>query len=405
MMPKQEVVAMLLAGGQGSRLGVLTKNLAKPAVPYGGKYRIIDFPLSNCVNSGIESVGVLTQYQPLLLNEYIGSGQPWDLDSMNAGVRVLPPYQRSRKSDWYKGTANAIYQNINFIERYNPDYVVVLSGDHIYKMDYSKMVAFHKEHDAACTIAVIEVPMEEASRFGIMNAQEDGKIYEFEEKPAHPKSNLASMGIYIFTWKKLREYLEQDAKTPGSANDFGKNIIPSMLAANEQMYAYAFDGYWKDVGTIDSLWESNMDLLNPKVPLDLSDESWKIYSRNPTLPPHYISNEAHVQNALIAEGCDIYGELDSSIVFEDVTIGKGAVVRDSIIMPGAKIEEGAAVQYAIIGERAVIKANAEVGKRPEDMENLEQWGLTVVGGNYIVAPNTVIPPKTMLDADDQKEEL
>ncbi len=283
MMPKQEVVAMLLAGGQGSRLGVLTKNLAKPAVPYGGKYRIIDFPLSNCVNSGIESVGVLTQYQPLLLNEYIGSGQPWDLDSMNAGVRVLPPYQRSRKSDWYKGTANAIYQNINFIERYNPDYVVVLSGDHIYKMDYSKMVAFHKEHDAACTIAVIEVPMEEASRFGIMNTNEDGSIYQFDEKPKVPKSNKASMGIYVFTWSKLRKYLEEDEANPKSSNDFGKDVLPAMLNAGERMFAYPFQGYWKDVGTIESLWESNMDLLNPNVDLDLSEESWKIYSRNPVM--------------------------------------------------------------------------------------------------------------------------
>ena len=272
-MPKQEVVAMLLAGGQGSRLGVLTKNLAKPAVPYGGKYRIIDFPLSNCVNSGIESVGVLTQYQPLLLNEYIGSGQPWDLDSMNAGVRVLPPYQRSRKSDWYKGTANAIYQNINFIERYNPDYVVVLSGDHIYKMDYSKMVAFHKENDAACTIAVIEVPMEEASRFGILNTNEDGSIYQFDEKPKVPKSNKASMGIYVFTWSKLRKYLEEDEANPKSSNDFGKDVLPAMLNAGERMFAYPFQGYWKDVGTIESLWESNMDLLNPNVDLDLSEES------------------------------------------------------------------------------------------------------------------------------------
>ena len=399
------MVAMILAGGQGSRLGVLTKKLAKPAVPYGGKYRIIDFPLSNCSNSGIYSVGVLTQYKPLELNAHIGIGTPWDLDRRDGGVSILPPYQEEKGGNWYKGTANAIYQNIEFVDRYDPEYVLILSGDHIYKMDYDKMLQFHKEKNAEATIAVIEVPMEEASRFGILNTYEDGTIYEFDEKPKQPKSNKASMGIYVFSWDKLRKYLTEDEANPNSSNDFGGDVLPAMLGAGEKMMAYEFSGYWKDVGTIDSLWESNMDLLNPKVPLDLSDESWKIYSRNPTLPPHYISNEAHVQNALIAEGCDIYGALDSSIVFEDVTIGKGAVVRDSIIMPGAKIEEGAAVQYAIIGEQAVIKANAEVGKRPEDMENLEQWGLTVVGGGYIVAPNTVIPPKTMLDADDQKEEI
>ena len=285
MLPKQEVVAMLLAGGQGSRLGVLTRNLAKPAVPFGGKYRIIDFPLSNCVNSGIETVGVLTQYQPLELNDYIGNGQPWDLDSNTAGVHILPPYQKKRGTDWYKGTANAIYQNIPFIERYNPDYVVVLSGDHIYKMDYSKMLAFHKEKDAACTIAVYEVPMAEASRFGILNTNEDGSIYEFDEKPKVPKSNKASMGIYVFTWEKLRKYLEEDEENPKSQNDFGKNVLPAMLNAGEKMFAYRFEGYWKDVGTIESLWESNMDLLNPNVPLDLSDDQWRIYARNPVMPP------------------------------------------------------------------------------------------------------------------------
>ena len=298
MLPKQEVVAMILAGGQGSRLGVLTKKLAKPAVPYGGKYRIIDFPLSNCVNSGIETVGVLTQYQPLELNEYIGSGQPWDLDSMNAGVRVLPPYQRSRKSDWYKGTANAIYQNIPYIERYSPEYVVILSGDHIYKMDYSKMVAYHKEKNADCTIAVIEVPMAEAPRFGILNTNEDDSIYEFDEKPKKPKSNKASMGIYVFTWSKLKKYLEEDEATPKSSNDFGHDVLPAMLESGERMFAYPFEGYWKDVGTVESLWESNMDLLNPNVPLDLSEDTWKIYCRNPVMPPHYISKDAKVQNSL-----------------------------------------------------------------------------------------------------------
>ncbi len=307
MYPKQEVVAMLLAGGQGSRLGVLTQKLAKPAVPFGGKYRIIDFPLSNCVNSGIEAVGVLTQYQPLVLNEYIGSGQPWDLDSMNSGVRVLSPYQQIKGTDWYKGTANAIYQNINYIDRYNPDYVVILSGDHIYKMDYSKMIAFHKEHNADCTIAVIDVPLAEASRFGIMNTNPDGSIYEFEEKPAHPKSTNASMGIYVFSWDKLRKYLIEDEATEGSEHDFGKDVLPKMLKDGCRMFAYAFEGYWKDVGTIDSLWEANMDLLDPNVPLDLSDESWKIYSRNPVVPPQYIAEGAEVQNSMIADGCDISG--------------------------------------------------------------------------------------------------
>ncbi len=400
MLPKQEVVAMLLAGGQGSRLGVLTRNLAKPAVPFGGKYRIIDFPLSNCVNSGIETVGVLTQYQPLELNEYIGSGQPWDLDSMNAGVHVLPPYQKSKKSDWYKGTANAIFQNIPFIERYNPDYVVVLSGDHIYKMDYSKMISFHKEKGAACTIAVYEVPMEEASRFGILNTNEDGSIYEFDEKPKVPKSNQASMGIYVFTWEKLKKYLEEDDENPKSQNDFGKNVLPTMLEAGEKMFAYRFEGYWKDVGTIDSLWESNMDLLNPNIPLDLSDSDWRIYSRNPVMPPHYIAKGAKVQNSLVAEGCNVYGDLEFSILFAGVYVAPGAVVEDSIIMPGARIEEGARVQYAIVAENSVVGKNAVVGKRPEEVENKDDWGVAVVGPGCNIAPDTVIPPKAMIDAEE-----
>ena len=404
-MRKKEWIAMLLAGGQGSRLYSLTKNLAKPAVPFGGKYRIIDFPLSNCVNSGIDTVGVLTQYQPLVLNEYIGSGQPWDLDRQEGGVFVLPPYQKSSGSDWYTGTANAIYQNLPFIERYDPEYVLILSGDHIYKMDYEKMLKFHKEKEADCTIAVLQVPMEEASRFGIMNAQEDGKIYEFEEKPAHPKSNLASMGIYIFTWKKLREYLEQDAKTPGSANDFGKNIIPSMLAANEQMYAYAFDGYWKDVGTIDSLWEANMDLLDPKVPLSLYDPDWKIYARNPALPPHYIAPGAHVQNSMVTEGCVIEGTVDFSVVFAGVTIEEGAVVRDSIIMPGSVIRKGAVVDYAIVAEQTIIGENAVVGARPEGMEDFSGWGVKVIGSGVAIGAGVHIAPKAMVETDIAAEEV
>ncbi len=404
MLPKQEVVAMLLAGGQGSRLGVLTKNLAKPAVPFGGKYRIIDFPLSNCVNSGIETVGVLTQYQPLILNDYIGSGQPWDLDRMNAGVHVLPPYQHSKKSDWYKGTANAIYQNINFIEQYDPDYVVILSGDHIYKMDYSKMVAFHKKNNAACTIAEIEVPMEEASRFGILNTNPDGSIYEFDEKPKVPKSNKASMGIYVFTWSKLRKYLIEDEANPNSSNDFGSDVLPAMLKAGERMMAYEFSGYWKDVGTIDSLWESNMDLLNPKMELDLNEDSWKIYSRNPVLPPHYIGKDAKVQDSLITEGCNVYGEIDFTVLFDGVNIGSGAVVRDSIVMPGATIEDGAVVQYAIIGENVVIGKNAVIGARPEDMENVEEWGVTVIGADCNIPSGVVIAPKEMIDAETYNKE-
>lgn len=399
MYPKQEVVAMLLAGGQGSRLGVLTKKLAKPAVPFGGKYRIIDFPLSNCVNSGIEAVGVLTQYQPLVLNEYIGNGQPWDLDGMLDGVHCLSPYQQVGGADWYTGTANAIYQNINFIERYDPDYVVILSGDHIYKMDYSKMVAFHKEHQADCTIAVIDVPLQEASRFGILNTNPDGSIYEFDEKPKVPKSTSASMGIYVFSWDKLKKYLTLDAQTEESSNDFGKDVLPAMLKAGERMFAYQFEGYWKDVGTIDSLWEANMDLLDPNVPLDLSEDNNKIYSRNPVMPPHYIGESAKIQNSLVADGCNIYGELEFSILFAGVTVEKGAVVTDSILMPGAVVEENAVVQYAIVAENAVIGKNAVIGARPEDISDKNEWGVTVIGDNLHIGANAVVPPKSMIDKD------
>lgn len=397
MFPKKEVVAMLLAGGQGSRLGVLTKKLAKPAVPFGGKYRIIDFPLSNCVNSGIDAVGILTQYQPLVLNEYIGNGQPWDLDSMHSGVNCLSPYQAVDGADWYSGTANAIYQNINYIERYNPEYVVILSGDHIYKTDYNKMLEYHKEKNAACTIAVIDVPLEEASRFGILNTNEDGSIYEFEEKPAHPKSTNASMGIYIFSWKELKKYLTEDEFKEGSSHDFGKDVLPAMLDAGERMFAYPFEGYWKDVGTIDSLWEANMDLLDPKVTLDLKD----IYSRNPMMPPHYVSNEASIQNSLVADGCNVYGNLEFSILFAGVTIGKNATINSSIIMPGAVIEDGAEVQFAIIAENTVVGKNAKVGQNPEETENLDDWGITVVGANTVIKENTVIKAKTMIDSDTE----
>lgn len=401
MYPKQEVVAMLLAGGQGSRLGVLTQKIAKPAVPYGGKYRIIDFPLSNCVNSGIEAVGVLTQYQPLVLNEYIGNGQPWDLDGMNVGVQVLSPYEKKGGADWYSGTANAIYQNINYIDRYNPEYVVILSGDHIYKMDYSKMVAYHKEHNADCTIAVIDVPLAEASRFGILNTNPDGSIYEFDEKPAHPKSTNASMGIYVFSWDKLRKYLIEDEANPDSSNDFGKDILPKMLADGQRMFAYAFSGYWKDVGTIESLWESNMDLLDPNVTLDLADENWKIYSRNPVVAPHYVSPTGVVQNSLISDGCIIEGNVDFSVLFSNVTIAPGAVVNDSILMPGVVVEEGAVIQYAIVSENAVIKKNAVVGARPEDIENKEDWGVAVVGDNRTIGEGAVVAPKEMVYEDKE----
>ena len=399
MTRKKECIAMLLAGGQGSRLYTLTKNQAKPAVPFGGKYRIIDFPLSNCVNSGIDTVGVLTQYQPMELNEYIGSGQPWDLDRLNGGVFVLPPFQKSSGSDWYKGTANAIYQNIAFIERYDPEYVVILSGDHIYKMDYSKMLKAHKAREAACTIAVLEVEMAEASRFGIMNTNEDGSIYEFEEKPEHPKSNLASMGIYIFTWSKLKKYLELDEANPNSGKDFGKNVLPSMLDEGERMFAYNFEGYWKDVGTIDSLWEANMDLLDPNVPLDLYDPAWKIYARNPSKPPHFVAKGAVVQNSIVTEGCYLEGTIDFSVLFAGAKVEDGAIVRDSIIMPGAVVKRGAVVEYSIVAEDAVIGEGAKVGMRPEECEDKDKWGIAVIGSKVNVACGAVIPPKAMIDND------
>ncbi len=390
---------MLLAGGQGSRLGVLTSKIAKPAVPYGGKYRIIDFPLSNCVNSGIETVGVLTQYQPLALNDYIGSGQPWDLDRIKGGVHILPPYQQISGTDWYKGTANAIYQNIPFIERYDPKYVVILSGDHIYKMDYSKMIDAHIEANAECTIAVLEVSMEEASRFGIMNCYDNGEIYEFEEKPKNPKSNKASMGIYVFNWQALRKYLIEDEQNPDSSNDFGKNIIPAMLRDGCKMIAYPFEGYWKDVGTIDSLWEANLDLLNPKIDLQLDDPAWRIYSRTTGAPPHFVGDKANIENSIVSEGCDINGHVDYSILFSNVVIEEGASVIDSIIMPGSVIKSGAVVEYAMIAENCVIGENAHVGCRPEDIENLEDWGVAVIGEGLNIDANCTVKAKEMITSD------
>lgn len=405
MAKKTECIAMLLAGGQGSRLGVLTKNIAKPAVPYGGKYRIIDFPLSNCVNSGIYTVGVLTQYQPLELNDYIGNGGPWDLDRANGGVHILSPYQQIEGTEWYKGTANAIYQNINFIDRYNPEYVAVLSGDHIYKMDYAKMLQFHKEKNAACTIAMLEVPWEEASRFGLMFTDSDGRITAFEEKPKNPKSNKASMGVYMFTWEKLRKYLIDDENDPESSNDFGKNVIPAMHSAGERLFAYAFDGYWKDVGTIDSLWEANLDLLNKKANIDLSDSSWKIYGRGTISAPQYISDSAKVENSIVAEGCEIEGDIDYSVLFSDVTVEEGASVKYSIVMPGAVIKKGAVVQYAMVAENSVIEENARVGENPEKCENLDDWGVSVVGANIKVGEGATVKAKSMISEDVERGAL
>ena len=365
-MVSKDCVAMILAGGQGSRLGALTKNVAKPAVPFGGKYRIIDFPLSNCVHSGINTVGVLTQYQPLELNRYIGNGNPWDLDRSHGGVYVLPPYQSAKAGEWYKGTANAIYQNLSFLESFKPENVLILSGDHIYKMHYGEMLKAHKESGAAVTIAVMPVPWEEASRFGIMNVDEEVTITDFEEKPAEPKSNLASMGIYIFTYEVLKKYLEADERDPSSANDFGKNIIPTMLENGEKMVSFRFEGYWKDVGTIHSLWEANMDLVDQPPKFDLNDRSWSIYSRNMALAPHYVGQNAKITNSTVTEGCFIDGEIKHSVIFGGVELGEGSVVSDSVIMPGAKIGKNVVIEKAVIGADAVIGDGAKVGVNSSD---------------------------------------
>ena len=394
----KECIAMLLAGGHGSRLYALTQDVAKPAVPYGGKYRIIDFPLSNCINSGIDTVGVLTQYQPLELNAYIGDGRPWDLDRENGGVHILPPYQTSKHSDWYLGTANAIYQNINFISRYSPEYVLVLSGDHIYKMNYAKMLDAHKRTGADCTISVYEVPLAEASRFGILNTNPDGSVYEFEEKPKKPKSTLASMGIYIFSWDKLREYLIRDSLDPKSENDFGKNVIPDMLAGGCRLFTYRFEGYWKDVGTIESLWDANMDLIAGNVPFDIWDESWKIYSRNPAMPPHYIAENAFVQNSIVTEGDVIYGNVDFSVLFAGVTVEAGAKVVGSIVMPGCTIGRGAQVQYAILAEGVRVGEGAAVGAPPGENSG-DDWSVAVIGSDSVIAAGETVPAGAMIYAD------
>ena len=389
MLRKKTCVAMLLAGGQGSRLGILTKNVAKPAVPYGGKYRIIDFPLSNCTNSGIDTVGVLTQYQPLELNAYIGSGAPWDLDLSNGGVFVLPPYQKGKSGEWYRGTANAIYQNLAFIEQYNPDYVLILSGDHIYKMDYNDMLRFHIRNGADATIAVREVPWEEAPRFGIMNTDANDRIVEFEEKPKNPKSNKASMGVYIFTWEKLKKYLIADEEDKSSSNDFGKNIIPSMLNDKQVMCAYSFAGYWKDVGTIESLWEANMDLLENPMPIDLHDKKWRIFARNPGMAPHYIAKGATVSDSLITEGCEVYGNVEHSILFAGVVIEEGARVTDSVIMPGSIIKRGSVVRRTIVAENATVGAGAIVGE--------EKGNIAVIGQNIALPAGVTVTAGQQVD--------
>jgi len=391
---KKECIAMLLAGGQGSRLYVLTGNMAKPAVPFGGKYRIIDFPLSNCTNSGIDTVGVLTQYRPLELNSYIGSGQPWDLDCSTGGVHILPPYMGSSGGTWYKGTANAIYQNIGFIDLYEPEYVVILSGDHIYKMDYSGMLARHKEAQAACTISVMEVPWSEASRFGIMAVDGEDMITEFAEKPKEPKSNLASMGIYVFTWQTLRKYLTEDEADPASSNDFGKNVIPTMLNNGERMAAYRFDGYWKDVGTLESLWDANMDMLTPDSGLDLTDESWPVFARSVNAPPAFLGASSSVTNSAINRGSDLQGMVEHSVLSPNVIVGEGARVSYSVLLPGAVVEAGAVVEYAILGENCRIGRDCRVGGAPDVPENRQ---LTVLAPGCQLEAGRVVQPGVMLD--------
>lgn len=391
MIRKKKCVAMLLAGGQGSRLYALTSKIAKPAVSFGGKYRIIDFPLSNCVNSGIDTVGVLTQYQPLILNDYIGNGQPWDLDRSFGGVHILSPYQGRKSSDWYKGTANAIYQNIHFIKQFDPDYVLILSGDHIYKMNYSKMINYHKANNADCTVATINVPIQEASRFGIINTDGKGKILEFEEKPKHPKSTLASMGIYVFSTKKLFEYLEKDANKDHTSNDFGKDILPEMLASGEKMMAYEFHGYWKDVGTIDSLFEANMDLLGDNPIFDVSDSSWKIHSRSPLASPHYIADNTKTINSIIMSGCEIYGTVENSVLASGVIVKKGATVKNSIIMAETVIDENTTIEYSIIDENTKVGKNCIIGEPKTKKSQIAVLGreinvsdgVTIKGGEII----------------------
>ncbi len=390
---KKSCIAMLLAGGQGSRLYALTQNMAKPSVPFGGKYRIIDFPLSNCANSGIDTVGVLTQYRPLQLNSYIGNGQPWDLDSSDGGVYILPPYLGAgEKGSWFTGTANAIYQNLGFIENYDPENVLILSGDHIYKMDYAKMLKEHLEKDAALTIAVQQVSMEEATRMGILNPGPDGYVEQFEEKPKHPKSDLASMGIYIFNWPKLRQALIEDENDPNSSKDFGKNIIPKMLAAGEKIWPYRFDGYWRDVGTITSLWDANMDMLSTTL-INLYDPDWPIAARSPVCPPHYSGEHAQINHSIITEGCEIYGHVENSVLSPEVVVEEGAKVLYSVLMPGAVVKKGAVVEYAIVGENTVIETGAHVGAAPDGTEG---WGVATCGPDITIRSGAVVPAAAMI---------
>ncbi len=390
----KEMIAMLLAGGQGSRLYALTQRLAKPAVPFGGKYRIIDFPLSNCVNSGMDTVGILTQYQPMVLNEYIGNGQPWDLDRLIGGVHVLPPYQKASGSDWYKGTANAIYQNIPFIERYNPKYVIILSGDQICKQDYSDFLRFHKEKGAEFSVAVMEVPWEEASRFGLMVTDENDKITAFQEKPKEPKSNLASMGIYIFNWDVLKKYLIEDEADPESENDFGKNVIPSLLRDGRDMYAYHFSGYWKDVGTISSLWEANMEVLDPEHSgIDLFEDDWKINSRNRGKTGHRILDTGVVENSMVTDGCRIAGHVKHSILFSGVSVEEGAEIEDAVVMGGTVIKKGASVKHCIVAENVVIGENAVVGEMPKDGAG----SVATIGSGVYIGDGAKVGPAAMID--------
>ena len=390
---KKNCIAMLLAGGQGSRLYALTQNEAKPSVPFGGKYRLIDFPLSNCANSGIDTVGVLTQYRPLQLNSYIGNGQPWDLDVAEGGVYILPPYQSAgEKGSWFSGTANDIYQNIGFIENYDPENVLILSGDHIYKMDYSAMLREHIQRDAACTIAVLQVSMEEATRFGIMNLGEDGYVCQFEEKPKQPKSDLASMGIYIFNWKKLRDYLIADENDPNSSKDFGKNIIPNMLNAGERLWPYRFEGYWRDVGTITSLWDANMDMLSPTL-INLYDPEWPIGARSPICPPHFTGENAEIIHSIVTEGCEVDGHVENSVLSTSVRVDKGARVIYSVLMPGAVVEEGATVEYAIVGENTVIHSGAHVGAAPDGTDG---WGVATCGPDIEIKSGAQVPAGAMI---------
>ncbi len=404
---KKDMIAMILAGGQGSRLGALTYKVAKPAVPYGSRYRIIDFPLSNCINSGIDTVGVLTQYQPLALNTYVGNGHPWDLDRSNGGAFILPPYQQSSGSDWYKNTANAIYQNIQFIDNFNPGYVLILSGDHIYKMDYYKMLAEHIANEAAATIAVYEVPWDEAPRFGIMNTDEEGKIVEFEEKPANPKSNLASMGIYIFSYDVLRPVLIEDEADEKSSHDFGKNIIPKLLNSGKKLMSYTFSGYWKDVGTLSSLWESNMDILDSPDEINFRDASWRIYSRNPVKPAHFVAKDASIKNSCMTDGCMIYGSVEHSVLSHSVKIDAGAVVKDSVLMPGVHIKRGAVVEKCIVGMDTIIGENAKIGGSdgkgtPYYNNKICSNNISLIDGALTIKSGAVVPGNCMVTYDEER---